>query len=128
MNRIEFILYVKDQVLATAFYRAVLASEPALDVPGMTEFQLGNQVILGLMPVTGIRRLLGDAIQDPGLADQIPRAELYLSVDSAQAWVDRALSAGGKLLSPVTLQNWGDCVGYVADLDGHVLAFAQPPS
>lgn len=128
MNRIEFILYVKDQVQATAFYRTVLASEPTLDVPGMTEYQLGDRVTLGLMPASGIRKLLGDAIQDPGQADQIPRAELYLSVENAQAWVDRALSAGGKLLCPVTLQNWGDCVGYVADLDGHVLAFAQPPS
>ncbi len=127
MNRIEFILYVKDQDQATAFYKAVLACEPTLNVPGMTEFELRDRVVLGLMPASGIRRLLGDAIQDPDLADQIPRAELYLSVDSAQAWVDRALAAGGKLLSPVSLKNWGDCVGYVADLDGHVLAFAQSP-
>lgn len=127
MNRIEFILYVKDQVQATTFYKAVLACEPTLNVPGMTEFELRDRVVLGLMPASGIRRLLGDSIQDPSLADQIPRAELYLSVDSAQEWVDRALAAGGKLLSPVTLKNWGDYAGYVADLDGHVLAFAQSP-
>ena len=39
-----------DLVRARDFYAPVLGAEPALDVPGMTEFDLGC-VALGLMPV-----------------------------------------------------------------------------
>lgn len=38
----EFILYVADQARSRDFYRTVLATEPTLDVPGMTEFDLGG--------------------------------------------------------------------------------------
>jgi lactoylglutathione lyase len=38
--------------------------------------------------------------------------------------MNRAISAGGKLLSDVEERNWGDRAGYVADLDGHVVVFA----
>ncbi|MGD0701013.1 MAG: hypothetical protein ABSA02_14140 [Trebonia sp.] len=53
---VHLIFYVSDQVAATAFWQAVLDCPPALDVPGMTEFALGTQMVLGLMPerrVTG---------------------------------------------------------------------------
>jgi len=48
MHPIEVILYVEDQDRATSFYRRVLGASPALDVPGMTEFDLGD-LTLGLM-------------------------------------------------------------------------------
>jgi catechol 2,3-dioxygenase-like lactoylglutathione lyase family enzyme len=35
----HFILYVRDQARSTAYYRAVLAQEPQLNVPGMTRVQ-----------------------------------------------------------------------------------------
>lgn len=120
----HFILYVADPVASARFYRAVLAAEPTLDVPGMTEFTLGTGAILGLMPEAGIRRLLGEAIADPATA-RAPRAELYLRVDDARAAHHRALAAGARELSPVLLRDWGDLAGYVADPDGHVLAFAE---
>ena len=73
-----FILYVKDQETSTTFYTKALAQQPSLFVPGMTEFILGDHAVLGLMPIAGVRRLLGSAMPDPGEADGIPRAELYL--------------------------------------------------
>lgn len=124
MKRVEFILYVEDQAWATAFYRALFESEPTLNVPGMTEFELAPGVFLGLMPSAGIVRLLGDAIPDPRTS-QVPRAELYLSVDDPEQMVQRAVELGARLLSPVEGRDWGDRAGYVADLDGHVLAFAS---
>ena len=53
----QFILYVADQARARDFYRRVLAAEPVLDVPGMTEFDLGGAT-LGLMPAADIEALL----------------------------------------------------------------------
>ena len=32
--------------------------------------------------------------------------------------------AGGRVLDSLQERSWGECVGYVLDLDGHVLALA----
>ncbi len=120
------ILYVKDQAASAAFYRAVLGRPPSLDVPGMTEFEVGAQARLGLMPEAGIRRLLGEALPDPGRANGIPRSEVYLVVQNPVEYHRRAVEAGAAELSPVTPRGWGDDVGYSLDPDGHVLAFAKP--
>ena len=121
----HFILYVKDQNSSCNFYSAVLKTAPTLDVDGMTEFRLSEKSVLGLMPESGIRRLLGAALPDPATASGIPRAEIYLVVEDADAYLSRAVSQGGILLSDVVMRDWGDLVGYCLDPDGHVLAFAQ---
>lgn len=115
------ILYVRDQAASAAFYRRVLATEPRLDVPGMTEFALVEGAALGLMPEGGIEGLLGGAVNVRGDAS---RAELYLRVDDPGACHARALAAGARELSPLGPRGWGDDVAYSADPDGHVLAFA----
>ena len=121
----HFILYVADQRSATAFYTAVLAREPRLDVPGMTEFDLGSGAVLGLMPEAGIRRLLGERLPDPVAARGIPRAELYLLVDDPDSHMQRALAAGATELSALGPRDWGHIAGYCLDLDSHVIAFAR---
>jgi catechol 2,3-dioxygenase-like lactoylglutathione lyase family enzyme len=118
------VLYVADQARARDFYRAVLALEPTLDVPGMTEFPLPGGARLGLMPEAGIRRLLGDALPDPAKAAGVPRAELYLRVTEPAAYHARALAAGARELSPLMPRDWGDTAAYSLELDAHVLAFA----
>ncbi len=122
--RAHFILYVSDQARSREFYAAVLAGPPRLHVPGMTEFDLGEGAVLGLMPEAGIRRLLGAAIPDPARAAGVPRAELYLVVDSPAAAHARALAAGARELSPPLPRDWGAVVSYCLDPDGHVVAFA----
>lgn len=117
------VLYVADQRRSADFYRRVLLVEPALDVPGMTEFALGDGCRLGLMPEAGIRRLLGDALPDPAQASGVPRVELYLGRSDAAAALARAVAAGARELSPMARRDWGDIVGYCLDPDGHVLAF-----
>jgi hypothetical protein len=47
---VESILYVADQRRSTGFYETVLSKQPVLNVPGMTEFMLGDDCKLGLMP------------------------------------------------------------------------------
>lgn len=126
-SAVHLILYVRDQAAATAFWRAALGQAPDLDVPGMTEFALGPQVVLGLMPEAGIRKLLGSSLPDPAAARGIPRAEVYLVVDDAAACHARALAAGAAELSALARRSWGDDAAYSLDPDGHVVAFATRP-
>ena len=119
-----FILYVKDQQNSRNFYSKVLNQEPTLDVPGMTEFALGEGASLGLMPEEGIKRILGDKLPDPGNGNGIPRAEVYIQVEDPQSHHLLALESGATELSPLEKRNWGDLVAYSMDPDGHVLAFA----
>ena len=98
---------------------------PDLNVPGMTEFVLGEDCVLGLMPVAGIKRLLGSSLPDPSTAQGVPRGELYLLVDDPEEYHARALHHGAVELSNVSLRDWGDVAGYSLDPDGHVLAFAK---
>jgi catechol 2,3-dioxygenase-like lactoylglutathione lyase family enzyme len=118
----EVILYVSDQTRSRDFYGEVLGVEPSLDVPGMTEFDIGDAK-LGLMPTSGIKALLGDAIPEPDSA--ISRCELYLVVDDPIAYAARARSAGAIELSSLQLRDWGDEVAYFVDHDSHVIAFAR---
>jgi len=119
------ILYVLDQGASKRFYEAVLLSRPSLDVQGMTEFELNAETVLGLMPVAGIRRLLGETLPDPDTARGVPRAELYLTVDDPAEFHRRAIVHGARELSPLLLRDWGDEAAYSLDLDGHVLVFAR---
>ena len=125
MTRTHFILYVKDQARSTAFYSQVLDCQPSLNVPGMTEFTLSENTILGLMPESGIKRLLGDKLPDPARSAGIPRSEVYLLVRRALDYHRRAIAAGAVELSSLADRDWGQRVAYSLDPDGHVLAFAE---
>ena len=122
---IETILYVKDQELSSRFYQDILRKEPDLHVPGMTEFILSGNCKLGLMPNTGIAKILGEKTPHPDTGTGIPRCELYLYVDSVQIEFENAMNSGAILISPVIARDWGDKVCYFSDPDGHIIAFAE---
>jgi len=91
----------------------------------MTEFTLKNGVMIGLMPNDGIAKIIGNTFPHPSEGSGIPRCELYLKLENAQNYVDRALKAGAVLVSPMQERPWGDITAYIADEDGHILAFAE---
>lgn len=124
----HLILFVKDQEQSMRFYSAVLGRIPRLHVPGMTEFELSDTCIFGLMPEAGIKRLLGSKLPDPASASGVPRSELYLRVDDPTTYHLRALEMGAKELSGPEKRSWGDLAAYSLDLDGHLLAFAKAPA
>ena len=126
MIKAHFILYVSDQARSTEFYRQVLDLLPTLNVPGMTEFALTDQCVLGLMPEASIKRLLGESLPDPSAGHGLPRAELYLMVTEPEAYQRRAIAAGAIELSGLKDRDWGHRAAYSLDPDGHVLAFAEP--
>ena len=125
MKEILFVLYVADQQISKKFYKEVLQLEAVLDVPGMTEFKLENNVLLGLMPNDSIAKIIGNTLPHPKKGNGIPRCELYLKVENAQAYIERGLQLGGKAISALQDRDWGDKVGYISDPDGHVIAFAE---
>jgi uncharacterized glyoxalase superfamily protein PhnB len=121
----HFIIYVKDQARSTAFYSQVLNCQPSLNVPGMTEFAFSEHVILGLMPISGIKRLLGDKLPDPIESKNVPCCEIYLLVNHPLNYHQRAIEAGAVELSGLEKRDWGHRAAYSLDPDGHVLAFAE---
>ena len=98
---------------------------PILHVPGMTEFQLSPDTKLGIMPEAGIQKILGGAVPDPSSGNGIPRCEVYLYVDSPAEYLSRAISSGGTKIDDEKSRDWGDCVAYCTDFDGHIIAFAK---
>jgi predicted enzyme related to lactoylglutathione lyase len=120
-----FIVYVRDQEKSRTFYEDLFGCKPVLHVPGMTEFQLADNVSFGIMPEAGIMRILNNKIPNPALANGIPRCELYLYVDDPDAYYTRLVKAGGTGISKAEIRNWGDTVAYGSDSDGNILAFAR---
>ena len=118
MNPNELILYVADQRRAATFYAVLLGLQPSLDVPGMTEFDLGG-LTLGLMPAADMADLVPEITPGAG-----QRCELYLRRGDAQDILDRVERAGGRVVSPIAARSWGESVGYALDPDGHVVALA----
>jgi predicted enzyme related to lactoylglutathione lyase len=125
IQHIEIILYVHDQEQSAIFYEKLLRQKPSLHVPGMTEFTVNDTCKLGLMPNTGISKIISPILPQPATGTGIPRCELYLKVNDVHAAFEHALNCGAQLISPVQERNWGDTVCYFADADGHVIAFAQ---
>lgn len=124
ITQLEFILYVSNQEKSTKFYETILQQNPSLDVPGMTEFTINEFVKIGLMPNEGIAKIITPILPHPTSGNGIPRCELYLQVENLETIFEEAKRAGAIEISPIALRDWGDTVGYVADFDGHVIAFA----
>ena len=125
MNEIEFILYVSNQEKSRVFYERLLNIKPSLNVPGMTEFKLIENVKLGLMPENGIAKIISEKLPHPKNGNGIPRCEIYLKVKSPIEYLKRGIELGGKEISEFQNRDWGDKVGYISDLDGNIIAFAQ---
>jgi uncharacterized protein len=125
IKKAHFILYVEDQQVSCKFYSKILNLIPSLNVPGMTEFVLPGNAILGLMPAAGIKKLLMNEIELPAKKENIPSAELYLKVDDLDEYVNRAIEAGARVLSSPARRDWGDTAAYFFDPDNYVIAFAE---
>jgi len=123
-TQLEFILYVSNQEKSRDFYQILLQQKPSLDVSGMTEFTLNDFVKIGLMPNEGIAKIITPKLPHPTSGIGIPRCELYLQVDNIESIFEEAKQAGATEISPITLRDWGDYVGYISDFDGHVIALA----
>lgn len=120
-----FIIYVESRERSRDFYAAIFDSSPVLDVVGMTEFIINDYTRLGLLPGDGIVRVLEGNVDNPNQNTAYPRCELYLYVDSPEAYYEKAIAHGARGISEAKPRNWGDLAAYCADFDGNVIAFAK---
>lgn len=119
------LLYVANQARSREFYSALFTLTPVLDVESISEFIINDTMKIGILDERWIGELIGDSMPKPASGSGIPRVELYLFVENPTEMYDKAISLGATAVSPVSMRNWGQYVGYVADLDGHILAFAK---
>lgn len=125
IKKSHFILYVKDQNVSAEFYSKLLNQKPILDVPGMTEFSLSENSILGLMPIKGIETLLENRIEVASKTDKKVKAELYLVVNEIEKYLERAKLLEAEILSFAKERDWGHNVAYLLDPDQHIIAIAE---
>lgn len=91
----------------------------------MTEFQIGESCVLGLMPNEGIAHITAPQLPHPDLGTGIPRCEIYLLCSSIAPLMKSAETAGARLISEAQPRDWGETVVYFSDPDGHIIAFAE---
>lgn len=125
ITKTHIILYVEDQQRSTELYSELLQAQPILNVPGMTEFILSEQVILGLMPNESIAKIVTPSMPHPSTGKGIPKCELYLYITQIDELFLRCQKLPFQLISPLENRNWGDRAFYLSDPDGHVIAFAE---
>jgi lactoylglutathione lyase len=119
------ILYCSEQSRSSRFFEQLLGQKPLLEVPGMTEFILDGNVLLGLMPYEGAHKLLGNTLPHPAQGKGIPSCEIYLPIEDAEHAVICAVKNGAILLSPLAERNWGHKAAYLSDPDGHIIGIAE---
>lgn len=124
-TQFEIILYVANQERSKSYYSILLGKQPELDVPGMTEFVLNNNLKLGLMPENGIAKILTNKMPHPAEGNGIPRCELYLLSTESETLLGNVVKAGAVQISPFLPRDWGHTVGYFSDPDGHIIAIAK---
>ena len=118
------IVAVEDLPRSLAFYRTVTMWAVPVETPVYAELRSPNGFRLGLYDRRGFGRNIG-RVPEP-IAGPVATTELYLIVDDIAASMTRARDAGASLLDDARDRPWGDHVGYVADPDGYVVAFARP--
>lgn len=121
----EIILYVHDQERSKNFYTSLFSCEADLHVTGMTEFVINDVCKIGLMPNNSIAKIIANKLPHPESGNGIPRCELYLLVEDIDPILHHAINIGATIISPPSDRDWGDKVFYLADPDGHVIAFAE---
>ncbi len=124
INKSMIILFVKDADRAKEFYSSLFRKLPELDVEGMTEFVISDQLTLGLMPIINIRKVLENQNFD-NIEKNVVRHELYLYVDDLDYEFENAIKSGAELISPIQRRNWGDRACYFADPEANIFAFAD---
>ena len=102
---------------AIAFYKRAFGAEEILRIPA------GDKILHAALTINGATVMLTD--ENPNYGALSPKTlkgtpvVLHLYVPDADAFVERAVAAGAKVIMPVQDMFWGDRYGQIEDLHGH---------
>ena len=68
---------------------------------------LTENAILGIMPSSGIKKMLLNKIDTIHASEGFIKSELYIVVDNIEKYVSRAVNVKAKVLSEVSERDWG---------------------
>jgi catechol 2,3-dioxygenase-like lactoylglutathione lyase family enzyme len=120
-------LGVADLDRAIAFYEALGWQRKSASIEGSIAWFGTADSTIGLFPWD---ELAHDANLPSERTGRFGGITLAINVDSPEAvtaGLDAAVAAGGTLLKPATLADWGGTSGYFADPDGHPWEVAHNP-
>lgn len=116
-------LMVRGASDAIAWYQRALGAEEVMRMP--TEG--GDKLMHAELRINGGPVYLSDEFPEYGasLGDGPTGVTLFMRVDDADAWYNRAVEAGATVKMAIADQFWGDRFGEVLDPYGHSWAFAH---
>jgi catechol 2,3-dioxygenase-like lactoylglutathione lyase family enzyme len=124
--RLSFItLGVSDLARATRFYADVLKL-PQLDTPPQVAFFELGKTWLSLYPRTLLAQDAGIADDGAGFAG-FSLAHNVRSTAEADQLLAEVAAAGGRIVKPAQVTDWGGYAGYFADPDGFLWEVAWNP-
>jgi predicted enzyme related to lactoylglutathione lyase len=118
------ILAVSDLARSVEFYRYVFGWQRTVDTQFYVEFELKNGLGLGLYQREGFARNVGQ--MPVSLAQtELASTEIYFRTHEPHAFIARLEQIGARILSPISLRDWGDEAAYFSDSDGNVIVIAR---
>lgn len=116
-------LMVRGAAEAIEWYQRALAAEEVMRMP----VEGSGLLMHAEVRINGGPVFLSDEFPEYGasLGDGPRGVTLFLRVDDADAWYNRALEAGATVRMEIADQFWGDRFGEVVDPFGHGWAFAS---
>ena len=118
-------LGVRDLETSIRFYRDGLHLPVRSQYPDAIFFRMGG-VTLGLYPSDLLAK---DANVSPAGSgfERVTLAHNVRTRDDVHRVLDEAAAAGGTVVQPPRVADWGGYSGYFADLDGHLWEIACAP-
>ena len=110
---------------AIEFYKKAFGADEMMRLPGPD-----GKIMHACVSINGSSVMLVDEYPDMGSVS--PKTlkgtpvTIHLIVDDVDAYVERAVAAGAKVVMPVADQFWGDRYGVIEDPFGHQWSVATP--
>jgi PhnB protein len=109
---------------AIAFYEQAFGAREVMRLAGPDGNLWHACIVIGGSPVMLIDEFPGMGSHGPKALKCTP-VTIHLTVDDADAWAERAVAAGARIIMPVEDAFWGDRYGIVEDPFGHRWSIAH---
>ncbi len=119
-------LMVRGASEAAEWYKRAFGAEEVMRMPE----EGGTRLMHCHLRINGGDLFMSDEFPEYGASSSLgegPRGvTMFLGVDDADTWYNRAVEAGATVRMPIADQFWGDRFGEVVDPYGHGWAFGSP--